>query len=168
MSATAGGPVDLRYSPEVRVAPVLLIALGVGLASSGSAEEPVFPPGADVAWLAEPGEDVDIGLHLVAGKVTVVDFWAEWCLPCREVDREMAKILAQADDVVLRKIDVVDWESAVARRYLRRVEALPYLLVFDKQGKRVAVVEGLDLERLRRGVEKGRGARLPPRPVRDG
>jgi len=152
----------------VRIARILLIVLGVVLATPGRTEEPAFSPGADVAWLAEPGEDVDIGLHLVPGKVTVVDFWAEWCLPCREVDREMAEILGEVDDVALRKIDVVDWESAVARRYLRRVEALPYLLVFDKQGKRIAVVEGLDLQRLRRGVEKGRGERLPPRPARDG
>jgi hypothetical protein len=48
------------------------------------------------------------------------------------------------------------------------VEALPYVEVFDKRGKRIAVVEGLDLGRLRRGVEKGRGARLPARPLGGG
>ena len=93
----------------------------------------------------------------------LIDFWAEWCLPCREVDREMAAILAEADDVALRKIDVVDWQSAVAQRYLRRTSALPYVLVFNKNGKRIAVVEGLDLKRLRRAIEKGRGAPLPVR-----
>ena len=158
----------MRYSSRVRITPLLLITLGAGLAAVGAAEESVFPPGADVAWIAEPGEDVDIAAHLAPGKVTVVDFWAEWCLPCREVDREMAAILVEANDVALRKIDVVDWESAVARHYLRRTGALPYVLVFDKKGKRIAVVEGLDLKRLRRAVEKGRGAPLPVRPAAEG
>jgi thiol-disulfide isomerase/thioredoxin len=139
----------------------LAAILAAGTAAQGRAAPSVFPPGTDVKWLAEPGADVDVEANLVPGKVTVVDFWAEWCLPCREVDREMAAILAAVDDVALRKIDVVDWESAVARRYLRRAEALPYVLVYDKRGKRIAVVEGLDLERLRRAVEKGRGAPLP-------
>ena len=139
-------------SPRLAAVAVSLL-LTVG--ALGASEAVVFPAQADVAWISKNGEAVAIDDHLVPGKVTVVDFWAEWCLPCKEVDREMAEILAVSSDVALRKIDVVDWQTPVAEQYLRRASGLPYLLVFDKNAKRIAVVEGLDLKRLRRAISKG-------------
>lgn len=133
-------------------------ALPLLFAGALAADEVVFPPDADVEWISR-GEAVELEEHLVPGKVTVVDFWAEWCLPCKEVDREMAAVLAAGDDVALRKIDVGDWETPVARQHLRRASGLPYLLVFDGSGRRIAVVEGLDLKRLRRAIDKARRSR---------
>lgn len=124
----------------------------------GASEDVPFPPEADVDWISRGGEAVTLEEELVPGKVTVVDFWAEWCLPCKEVDREMAAILEASADVALRKINVVDWQTPVAQQYLERVSGLPYLLVFDKTGERIAVVEGLDLKRLRRAIAKGQRA----------
>lgn len=125
----------------------------------GASGEAAFPPGADVAWISRGGETVTLEEHLAPGKVTVVDFWAEWCLPCKQVDREMAAVLEDSTDVALRKIDVGDWRTPVAEQHLQRVSGLPYLLVFDKAGKRIAVVEGLDLKRLRRAIAKGQRGR---------
>jgi hypothetical protein len=44
----------------------------------------------------------------------------------------------------------------VAERYLERVSGLPYVLVYGTDGKKVAAIQGLDLERLRRAIDKGR------------
>ncbi len=144
----------MKTAPGLRARLAVLASL-LFVSALGASEDVPFAPEADVAWISRGGEAVTLEEQLVPGKVTVVDFWAEWCLPCREVDREMAAILEASDDVALRKIDVVDWQTPVAEQYLERVSALPYLLVFDKTGQRIAVVEGLDLKRLRRAISKG-------------
>ena len=88
--------------------------------------------------------------------MTVYDFYADWCGPCRDVDREMVKILAKHADVGLRKINVVDWKSPVARQYLRKVRALPYVIVHGRRGKHVASISGLKLKELRQAIARGR------------
>ncbi len=118
-----------------------------------------FPAGLDVAWISRAGEAVAIEEHLAPGKVTVVDFYAVWCGPCREVDAEMKRILAETDDVALRKVNVVDWSSPIAKQELGNVGALPYVEVYGRGGKRVAAITGLDLERLRKAIDKGRAQR---------
>lgn len=115
-----------------------------------------FPEALDLAWISRGGEMVDIHAHLAADKVTVFDFFAEWCGPCREVDREMRAILETHDDVALRKLDVSDWDWPVAEHYLRRVPALPYVIVYDPSGNRVAAISGLDLEALRAAISRAR------------
>ena len=117
-----------------------------------------FGEGADVQWLTRDGSDIDLDAARVAGKVTVVDFGASWCGPCRDVDREMAMVLRTSPDVALRKVDVVDWDSPVAKRHLAGVPSLPYVIVFGRSGARVDAIAGLDLPRLRLAIQQ---ARLP-------
>ena len=68
----------------------------------------------------------------------------------------MKKVLASQRDVALRKIDVVDWDSPVAGQHLRGVSELPYVEVYGPDGKAVARISGLDLERLDRAIAKAR------------
>lgn len=115
-----------------------------------------MPAEADVAKINEGGQAVDLRAHLAAGKVTVVDFYAVWCEPCRKVDEHMKDVLATQPDVALRKVDVVDWDSAVAKQHLQGVPNLPYVIVFGKSGKQVVTISGLELEQLDAAIEKAR------------
>lgn len=112
-----------------------------------------FPAGSDVQWLARGGTDVDVEAKVVPGKVTVVDFGATWCGPCRDVDKAMLQLLPNEPDVALRKVDVGDWDTPVAKHYLADVPSLPYVLVFSKQGKRLAAIAGLDLPKLLAAIQ---------------
>ena len=120
-----------------------------------------FPKQMDIKLMSAPGKRVDIRAGLVAGKVTVVDFGAAWCGPCRFVDEELHKILKKHPDVAVRKIDVVSWSSPVAKQHLRGVPQLPYVIIYDKQGKEVDRFSGLDLDRLWRSICGAKGVKWP-------
>jgi thiol-disulfide isomerase/thioredoxin len=114
------------------------------------------PEGADVRTVNEAGADVpDLGAIVVRGKVTVVDFGALWCEPCRALDEHVLGVMKARPDVAYRKLDVGDWDTPIAKRYLKNVPALPYVIVFDKRGSKVDAVSGLDLARIDAAIEKG-------------
>ena len=63
-------------------------------------------------------------------------------------------MLASRSDLAYRKLDVGDWDTPLGARYLKGVKALPYVLVFDKGGKQVAAISGLDLPALDAALAK--------------
>ena len=61
------------------------------------------------------GEEVDVQKHCESGKITIVDFYADWCGPCRSVGPVLEERVNKDDDLVLRKVNIVNWASPVAR-----------------------------------------------------
>lgn len=147
-----------------QVDPPQLLAVVHGLgyqATEGAGQgvytaEVVFAPQLDVQQISKQGELVELEKFLVPGKVTVFDYHAVWCGPCKEVDRHMLALLERNDDIALRKLDVVDWDSPIAKEHLSGVATLPYLVVHGQSGRNVARIAGLDLQALDRAIEKGR------------
>ena len=122
--------------------------------------DPLTPPpaGADVVELSKQGEDVpSLDGHAVRGKVTLFDFYAVWCAPCRQIDAHVMPMLSQRSDLAVRKLNVVSWETPLAVRYLKDAPALPYVIVYGKDGKRVRAVSGLDLDALDRTIAEASG-----------
>lgn len=121
----------------------------LGAGKGAYVEHVPFPEGADVQTVAKDGQDVaDLKAYLAKGKVTVVDFSAYWCGPCRTIDQHMAKVLGQREDVAYRRFDIGDWDTPLAKHYLANVPQLPYLLVFSKEGAQIDAITGPDLVRL--------------------
>ena len=69
----------------------------------------------------------------------MVDFWAEWCGPCRMIAPVLEEIVEDSDgDVTLMKVNV-DENSALAARY--EIRSIPTIL-FVKDGEVVDRVVG--------------------------
>jgi thiol-disulfide isomerase/thioredoxin len=116
---------------------------------------PPKPAGADLVEISAQGEDVPaLEPHVVPGKVTVFDFYAIWCAPCRKIDEHLFPLLGRRADVAVRKLNVVSWETPVAERYLRNAASLPFVVVYGKRGQRVAEIAGLDLGAIDRAIDK--------------
>jgi thiol-disulfide isomerase/thioredoxin len=110
---------------------VLLLLAGAGCGVRGP-ESPV----ADMQIITH-GEKVELADHLARGKYTVFDFYAPWCPPCRALSPVLERLAAhETSRLALRKVDIVDWTMPVAEQY--RIEALPHLMLFDPDGKRIA------------------------------
>lgn len=115
-----------------------------------------FPEGSDVATVARDGEDVaDLAPHLAPGKVTIVDFSATWCGPCRKVDEHMVQVFTARKDLAYRRLEIGDWDTPLARHYLAKVPKLPYVIVYDKRGNAVDRISGLDLGRIDKAIDEG-------------
>ena len=100
-----------------------------------------YPPGADVRVLSEKGQAVGPLERLrVEDKYTVFDFYATWCRPCVMVDDYLRELVVGRPDVAVRKLNVVDFESKLAREMGRDFDSLPYIVVFNPDGKRTDVV----------------------------
>jgi thiol-disulfide isomerase/thioredoxin len=91
--------------------------------------------GADFADLGPPGAAVD--LVPVRGKLTIFEFGATWCEPCKTLEPVLVELAKKYPDrVAVRRIDVVDWDSAVANKYLApKAFDLPHVKVYDATGK---------------------------------
>lgn len=113
---------------------------------------PPIPDGADVVHLSRMGEDVlDLAAHVAPGKVTVFDYYAFWCGPCKAVDAYIYGLLARRTDVAYRKLNIYTWDSPLAQRALARASGLPYVVVYGRDGKELARVR--DVAELARVIE---------------
>lgn len=116
-------------------------AFVLALAACGAAATP--PPVAPKSLeLNRDGAMVDVAAALVPGSVTVVDFWSESCGACIVVAGMLAVQTANEPRVVVRKVDVGDGFTPVAKAY--DIGALPHFKIYDRRKRLRYVLVGGD------------------------
>jgi thioredoxin 1 len=84
------------------------------------------------------------------GKITIVDFYADWCGPCRRMGPILEKIAEENSNVVVQKVNI-DKHPDLAKEY--KATAIPHIIIYDKQGGEVDTVIGADEQRVRKAVD---------------
>jgi thioredoxin 1 len=79
--------------------------------------------------LTEASFDTELGKH---NELMMVDFWAEWCAPCRAIGPTLEELVREGNgSVTLAKVNV-DEQPALAARY--GIRSIPTIL-FVKGGQ---------------------------------
>ena len=100
------------------------------------------------------GSKIDLDKHLVRGQVTILDFYADWCGPCRVFGPQLEKIAKEDSDVVVRKVDIVSWGTPVTQQF--SINSIPHVQVYSKAGKLVGEFGGGNDQALRALIAKGK------------
>lgn len=103
-----------------------------------------------------PGEKIKFKKEVVPGKITVFDFTAKWCGPCRIYTPKVERLLLKYPNLAVREADILEWDSDLGKQLTSEYQmpSLPFTLVFDDRGKLLGTVIGNNIEELEAIVSK--------------
>ena len=104
---------------------------------------------ARIKTISRAGESVALDKHMVKGGVTIFDFYADWCGPCRRLAPKLESFVQETPNVYLRKINIKKWGSPVAKKY--EIHSVPSIWIYDKRG-RLGQKTGSSMKTIRKEV----------------
>lgn len=115
-----------------RCATCLAVAAGLVAAALAAGcrpqSGPMYP--ADVENLTAVATEEAFESHVLKAETPVlVDFYATWCGPCRQVAPTLTKLAPEYQGKVAFAVVDVDEATVVARRY--EIASIPTLIIFD-------------------------------------
>ena len=124
----------LPHAPRCRVrtavlaavlAAMALVARGAHAVEVGEAAPPVVLP----------GRDAEVSVAALKGKVVFLDFWASWCVPCRQSFPWMNQMQAKYGPRGLQVLAInLDTKRSEADAFLSQVPAR-FAIGFDERGE---------------------------------
>ena len=102
---------------------------------------------------------------ILDGEIVLVDFWAEWCGPCKMFGPTYEKVSEQYPNIVFAKVDT-EAEPELAGYF--QIRSIPTLMAFKEQigvfsqpgalpedalTDLIGQIEGLDMDAVRKEIE---------------
>lgn len=114
----------------------LVLGLLIGLVGCGPNSH--MAGGADIEFqVLTTGQDIRLEDHVKPGQFTVFDYYADWCPPCKQLDKSLVGLKkTYGDRLVIYKLDIVNWDSELAQK--KGIHSLPHLAVFNEKGEMIA------------------------------
>ena len=97
---------------------------------------------------ASDGEALKIRDHLAPDKITIFDYYADWCGPCHLLSPKLERLLLKYQNLALRKVDIGDWETKVAKQATKEFDlpGLPYVRIYGPREELLGTVHGNRIE----------------------
>jgi thioredoxin 1 len=116
-----------------------------GPAASGPAAGPQSAGEEQFQLANASGELIPVEQVLVPGKVTVIDFYADWCAPCKVLEKKLKTEIHDEPRIAVRKIDVGKVEAdVIIARY--GVKNLPHVRIYGPDGRLLHDLVGTQAE----------------------
>ncbi len=96
---------------QLRITGYALLLGFFGIVTDAHPEEDVEE--AKTLTISKHGERVDLAEHLVKGKYTIFEFYADWSPECQKYGRQIAAEVKRGDGMVLRRINIRSWGAPV-------------------------------------------------------
>ena len=88
-------------------------------------------------------------LVLNAGKPALVDFWAEWCGPCKMMLPIVEEISTEyADKLVVAKVDVDNCQATAMKYGIRNIPTILFFKNGELVHRQVGAIRKPDLQKL--------------------
>lgn len=78
----------------------------------------------------------------------ILDFYADWCIPCKELDKNTfhdTSFISASEKFLLLKVDMTNTLSNVTEELSKRfnIKALPTILIYNSKGEEIERINGV-------------------------
>lgn len=100
-----------------------------------NAEPEIGVNNSSIKWQEKENTDI----YKKSGKPTIIDFYADWCVVCKQLEKETytdKNVIEELNNFNTVKIDATNLTSEIKKSlYQYGLQGLPAIVFLDKQGK---------------------------------